>query len=185
MVVLIRYVWFCSLIQSLSVHTETTWPSAGTSLYGGNIEALCRPFIQNGQVPGFFLSVPSTGGLPDPDSLTAVFYSLRSALIPEPQTIACYSVVVTTIYTEDLTTSLQLRIYTKQSDLSTTFLDGFVYSKKYNEVQGRTRLSPFLMVRIAESLENRGWGWSKPLFVKKPKNGILQKKWLGKKTGNP
>ena len=83
----------CSLIQSLSVHTETTWPSAGTSLYGGNIEALCRPFIQNGQVPGCFLSVPSTGGLPDPDSLTAVFYSLGSALIPEPQTIACYSVV--------------------------------------------------------------------------------------------
>ena len=55
----------------------------------------CRSFIQNEQIAGCCLSVPSTGESERvaPDSLTAVFYSLRSALIPEPQIMACYSVV--------------------------------------------------------------------------------------------
>lgn len=76
-------VWNSSHPTLEAITYTSTWTSMVTTF-----DSTCHSFIQNEQVPGFFLSVPPTERFTLNDSPTAVFYSLESVFI-HPTTDYC------------------------------------------------------------------------------------------------
>lgn len=138
-----------SLIQSLS----KTYRSDLVFRSNCDQAALCHPFIQNGQVAGFCLSVPSMEGFTPTNSLSAVFYSLRSVLF-HPTTD--HSVLFSCVW--DFYNKIQT-IHTEQiGDFTFTYCSYRLFYRSFGQ------MSIVLTTFVGHFFRNNGWVFPKRSF---------------------